>query len=72
MKKLLTFVYFLGISAISFAQTDYFFPKKQLNPTIPTPEQFLGYGIGSHHTRHDKLVEYMRELDRVSDRVTFQ
>ncbi len=72
MKKLVTFVYCLGISAISFSQNDYFFPKKQLNPAIPTPEQFLGYAVGSHHTRHDKLVEYMHELDRVSDRVTVQ
>src|SRR5690606_8491250 len=25
-----------------------------------------------HHTRHDQIVNYMRELARVSDRVTYQ
>ena len=72
MKKHLLFACCFGIFFNSFAQNGYFFPKKQLNPAIPTPEQFLGYAIGSHHTRHDKLVEYMRELDRLSDRVSVQ
>lgn len=40
-----------------------------MNPGIPTPEVFLGYPIGSHHTRHDKIVDYFQELDRLSDRV---
>ena len=39
---------------------------------IPTPEAFLGYPIGDQHTRHDRLVEYFRELDRLSDRVSVQ
>ena len=72
MKKTLLFLYYFGILLNSSAQNDYFFPKKVLNSNIPTPEQFLGYAIGSHHTRHDKMVEYMRELDRVSDRVSVQ
>jgi hypothetical protein len=37
---------------------------------IPSPEAFLGYPIGDQHTRHDRLVEYFRELDRLSDRVS--
>ncbi|MFM7329129.1 MAG: M14 family zinc carboxypeptidase, partial [Bacteroidota bacterium] len=53
------------------AQQRYFYPEAtDLSASIPTPEQFLGYPIGSHHTRHDKVVEYFRELDRRSDRVT--
>ena len=72
MKKILLITLFFGIVLSSSAQNDYFFPKKQLNATIPTPEQFFGYAIGSQHTRHDKLVEYMRELDRLSDRVSVQ
>lgn len=72
MKKLLLFTFYLNVTLNSFAQNDYFFPKKTLNPNIPTPEQFFGYAMGSQHTRHDKLVEYMRELDLFSDRVTVQ
>jgi hypothetical protein len=53
------------------AQPDYFYPQaKSFNAQIPTPEQFLGYAIGSHHTRHDKVLEYFKTLDQLSDRVT--
>ena len=54
------------------AQSSYFFPAAQaadFDPAVPTPEQFLGYPIGSHYTRSDQIVAYLRELDRVSDRV---
>jgi hypothetical protein len=56
------------------AQPSYFYPDQAgtMNRSIPTPEQFLGYPVGSHHTRHDKLVEYFKELDRLSDRVSVQ
>ena len=43
-----------------------------MNKAIPSPEKFLGYRVGDQHTRHEKLVEYFRELDRLSDRITVQ
>ena len=50
---------------------DYFFAKyAPFNSDIPTPEEFLGYPIGAHHTRHDKIVAYLDELARVSNRAT--
>lgn len=56
------------------AQNAYFFPHTattaDFDPAIPTPEAFLGYPIGSHYTRHDQVVAYLRELDRLSDRIT--
>lgn len=67
--KHLFLVVLMCLSLLTHAQTDYYFPQaKKLNASIPTPEKFLGYPIGSHHTRHDKIVEYIKELDRVSDR----
>lgn len=52
------------------AQNSYFFPKAtSLNPKIPTPEQFLGYPIGTYFTRYDQVIAYFKELSRVSDRV---
>ena len=69
---------FLALLALYFgiivnAQPAYFYPDAgNMNPAIPTPSAFLGYDIGTHHTRHDKLVEYFKELDRLSDRVTVQ
>ncbi|HEX8328905.1 MAG TPA: zinc carboxypeptidase, partial [Hymenobacter sp.] len=59
----------------AMAQNSYFFPGAQANTfdsKIPTPEQFLGYPIGSHYTRTDQIVAYLRELDRVSDRVSLR
>ena len=55
------------------AGLDYYFPSGvAFAPGIPTPEEFLGYPIGSFHTRHDRIVAYMQELARVSDRATYQ
>ena len=69
MKKTLLLVFAL-LSCISvFSQNEYFLPKKNLNLQIPSPQQFLGYPIGSHHTRYDKIVEYMRVLEKASDRI---
>src|SRR5688572_17508034 len=67
------FLFLLFACNIVFAQADYFYPStKNFNATIPTPEKFLGYPIGSHHTRHDKVVEYFKELDRLSDRMSLE
>ncbi|NNM33750.1 MAG: zinc carboxypeptidase [Gemmatimonadetes bacterium] len=55
------------------AQTDYFFPAgESFDSSVPSPEEFLGYPIGDFHTRHDRIVAYMEELARLSDRATFQ
>ena len=67
------FCIFLLISQLSFAQSAYFkIDETKMNKSIPTPESFLGYGVGSQHTRHEKLVEYFKALDKASDRVTVQ
>ena len=59
------------LTSMSSAQTAYFFPKNTgpLNPAIPTPEQFLGYPIGTQITRYDRMVSYFQELAWLSDRV---
>ena len=58
---------------VTDAQQNYFFPGAgTFDPKIPTPEQFLGYAIGTHYTRHDQIVAYFKELARVSDRVHIQ
>jgi len=57
------------------APIGYYFPQAasaDLDPAIPTPEAFLGYSIGSQYTRHDQVVAYLKELDRLSDRITVE
>lgn len=55
-----------------YAQNNYFFPGKSLDPAIPSPQQFLGYNIGEQHTRHDRLVSYMEKLASLSPKITLQ
>ncbi|MBM3177131.1 MAG: zinc carboxypeptidase [Bacteroidetes bacterium] len=67
------FVLILHTSIQLFSQASYYYPEAgNLDPKIPTPEQFLGYPIGQQHTRHDKVIEYFRTLDRLSDRMTIK
>ena len=55
------------------AGLDYYFQDGvSFMPGIPSPEEFLGYPIGSFHTRHDRIVEYMKELADLSGRATYQ
>lgn len=73
--KLLLFsaIIWLGLGSAQ-AQTPYYFPGNTsgFDAAIPTPEQFLGYPIGSHYTRYDRIVDYLKELDRLSDKVSFK
>ncbi len=51
---------------------DYFLKDKgPFNADIPSPEVFLGYPIGSHHTRYDQIVAYFKELAEFSDKASF-
>lgn len=70
MKKLIPLFILLFIISAGTAQPDYFYPQaKNFNKQIPTPEQFLGYPIGSHHTRHDQVVAYFNTLASLSPRI---
>ena len=60
-------------AAPASAQSAYFFPGDgDFDPAVPTPQQFLGYEIGSRYTRHDQLVAYFEELARHSDKITVE
>ncbi|MCJ7468583.1 MAG: zinc carboxypeptidase [Maribacter sp.] len=69
LKRLLPLLLFYGFALHG---QDYFLKKfEPYNTAIPSPEQFLGYGIGEHHTRHDLIVAYLEKLAQVSDRASF-
>lgn len=62
-------------TAASASPTGYYFPQAaaaDFDAAIPTPEAFLGYPVGSHYTRHDQVVAYLKELDRLSDRISVE
>ncbi|MFC1660198.1 M14 family zinc carboxypeptidase, partial [Gemmatimonadota bacterium] len=54
-------------------QNDYFFPEGfAFDTDIPSPEAYFGYPIGTYFTRQDRIVAYLQELARLSDRATYQ
>ena len=65
----------LLVPSMANAQLAYFSPdtpQEEFDPAIPTPEQFLGYPIGTHYTRNDRIVDYFNVLARLSDRVSVE
>jgi hypothetical protein len=48
----------------------YFDKNVKFNSQIPTPEQFLGYKIGSRITEHSRVNAYLEKLDELSDRAS--
>ncbi|MDP9191821.1 MAG: hypothetical protein M3P06_08995 [Acidobacteriota bacterium] len=40
--------------------------------TVPTPDEFLGYGMGERFTPHHRILDYFRELERKSGLVTMR
>ena len=72
-KNIILIAILLLTSLIGNTQNQYFFPNTgSFDPKIPTPEQFLGYPIGSHYTRHDEIVAYFNELARLSTKIKVQ
>lgn len=75
MKSIIKFrvaAFLLLVSFVANAQNKYYFPNTAaFDPKIPTPEQFLGYPIGSHFTRYDKVLEYYKELAKLSNKVKY-
>jgi hypothetical protein len=73
IKKIISSLFLMLSFILVQGQANYFYPNKgNFDASIPTPEQFLGYAIGEQHTRHDRIVAYLKELDRLSDKVSFE
>lgn len=74
MKRIYCFLSFCLLCLLlqpAQAQEYFYKDKGPFDPKIPSPEQFLGYPIGSHHTRYDRIVAYFQELARLSDKASF-
>lgn len=76
MKKVSIFSILLALSLlfVSNAKAEklpYFFDSAiQFDSKIPTPEEFLGYEIGSRITEHYKINAYFEKLASLSDRTS--
>lgn len=68
--KILTLL-FVFLSVLPIYSQDYFYQQYgPFDKNIPSPEEFLGYPIGEHHTRHDRIVAYLQKLADLSDKVS--
>lgn len=73
MRKLLVMAMLLIGAIAPLSGQEYFLEKYQpFDQNIPSPESFLGYGIGEQHTRHDMIVAYLKTLARLSDRAELE
>lgn len=73
MRKYLIVILWLSSFGSLFAQAglDYFLPAgARYNVNIPTPESVIGFKTGEYHLTYDKLLRYLEELDRASDRIS--
>ena len=75
MKKVITTIIIslavLLSAHVKAEKTDYFFaPEIIFDSTIPTPEEFLGYEIGSRITEHSRINAYYEKLADLSDRTS--
>ena len=65
------YLFLLSFFCMPLIGQDYFLKDKgPFDPKIPSPEEFLGYPIGTHHTRHDLIVAYLQRLADLSDKAT--
>jgi methyl coenzyme M reductase subunit C-like uncharacterized protein (methanogenesis marker protein 7) len=73
LSVLATISLILALPAGSLAQQDYYFDSDaSFDEDIPSPNEFLGYNIGSHYTRYDRIVSYFQKLAEASEKASFQ
>ncbi len=59
------------LTPLSLTAQDYFLSDRgPFDESIPSPAEFLGYDIGSYHTRYDRIVAYLEKLAELSPRAS--
>lgn len=76
MKFLLTLLTLLLTSFQVFAQQDaferfQFHPDLNYDQDITSPQEYLGYELGAEYTFHHQVMDYFKQLDEESDKLSF-
>jgi len=75
MKKVVLSTLLLVFSVVGLVQAEkvtYFFDNSvTFDPKIPSPEQFLGYELGTRITEHHRINDYLERLASLSDKAVF-
>jgi hypothetical protein len=70
MKQTLLLLYlFLVVQLTAQQELSYYLPDVDYDPSIPSPEEVLGFPIGKWHLTHDQVVFYLKTLAEKSDRI---
>ncbi|CAM1374462.1 M14 family metallopeptidase [Tenacibaculum xiamenense] len=74
MKKIfLLLLLAVGIGSYAQVNLNYYLPQNvTYNKNIPVPASVVGHEVGEWHITHDKLVSYMKELAKSSDRISIE
>lgn len=62
----------LSTSVMARPSASYLPPDADLDPSIPSPEQVLGWEVGEWRITHDQLVTYLQAVADASDRVSIE
>lgn len=66
---LAVFITFISFSLLAKSNLDYFMPDNvTFNPNIPTPFNILGYEVGEWMVSHDQLINYLKIIEKSTDR----
>ena len=76
MKRILPILVLLVLSMQVFAQQDaferfQFHPDLNYDQDITSPQEFLGYELGAEYTFHHQVMDYFKQLDEESDKLSF-
>ncbi|MBR9921352.1 MAG: zinc carboxypeptidase [Bacteroidetes bacterium] len=75
MRQYLTLLFLsLFATCLSAQDTsmDYYLPDVNLDRSIPSPQDVLGFEVGKWHLSHDQLVRYLYELAEASDNIQIE
>lgn len=76
MKRIYVIIFYslsivFGVNAQE--RLSYFFNQAvEFDTSIPVPEEILGFQVGEWHVSHDRLVDYMKAVANVSERVSIE
>jgi hypothetical protein len=68
--KYYTMLALLLLSTSSIAQTTYV--PQVSDPSLPSPQQVLGFSVGDWHVRHDQIQRYFEQLTAASPRAQLE
>ncbi len=69
---LLALGFVFSLPGWAMTASDYLPDNADLDPAVPSPEEFLGWEVGDWRISHDQLVGYMQAVADSSDRVSIK